>query len=229
MDAVDFNSFLALEYETLAEFAASLGLHADAAKWKSRHARLCRLIADRLWSEEARFYVDYDIERQEPSTVLAISGFLPLICGAASRAQAARLAECLVDPAMFGTAFPVPSIAAQDTQHYAKDCWRGPVWININWLIARGFDRYGWGDVAATLRSQTMRGIEESFDKYGVLFEFYDDRREVDPPKLLRKGRCAPEASPYHQVLHDYGWTASLYVDLCTRPAGDDGIAQQGR
>jgi len=214
MDAVDFNSFLALECEILAEFATSLDLQADAAKWKSRHAHLCRLVADRLWSKESRFFVDYDIERQEPSAVLASSGFLPLICGAAFQAQAIRLAECLVDPAMFGTAFPVPSIAAQDTHHYAKDCWRGPVWVNINWLIARGLDRYGLGDVAAALRSQTMREIEGSFGKYGVLFEFYDDRREVDPPKLLRKGKCAPEESPYHQVLHDYGWTASLYVDL---------------
>lgn len=214
MDAVDFNSFLALECEILAEFAASLGLNEDATKWKSRHAHLCRLIASRLWSEKLAFFVDYDIVRHAPSSVLASSGFLPLICGAASAAQAIRLAEHLHDPRMFGTAFPVPSIAASDTDHYAKDMWRGPVWININWLIARGFDRFGLADVAANLRGQTLREIEVFCEKYGVLFEFFDDRRKVDPPKLLRKGKCAPEESPYHQALHDYGWTASLYVDL---------------
>jgi putative isomerase len=42
----------------------------------------------------------------------------------------------------------------------------------------------------------------------------------VDPPALLRKGRCAPEISPYHQVIHDYGWTATLYLDwLYSQPA----------
>jgi neutral trehalase len=214
MDAVDFNSFLALECEILAGFAASLDRRADAAKWKDKHARLCRLIDDRLWSKKDRFFVDYDIERKAHSPVLASSGFLPLICGAASRAQADRLAECLADPAMFGTAFPVPSIAVKDTKHYAKDMWRGPVWINLNWLIIRGFERYGMREVAAKLQAHTLQEIEKAFDKHGVLFEFYDDRGEVDPPKLLRKGKCAPEQNPYHQVFHDYGWTATLYADL---------------
>ena len=214
LDAVDFNSFLSQECQIVAGFAHVLGLADEASKWMKRHEELNRLIASRLWSEELGFFVDYDTERHEPSPVLASSGFLPLICGAASKTQAARLAECLADPTMFGTAFPVPSIAAQDTQHYAKDMWKGPVWININWLIARGFERYGFGDVAAQLRSRTMEEIEDAFEKHGTLFEFYDDRREVTPPRLLRKGKCAPDVSPYHQVFHDYGWTASLYVDL---------------
>ena len=214
MDAVDFNSFLALECEIMAEFAAALGLPGDAAKWRAAHARLCRLIAGRLWSEKLGFFVDYDIDRQAQSDVLASSGFLPLICGAASPAQAARLAEHLRDPRMFGAVFPVPSIAAGDTRHYAGDMWRGPVWINLNWLIAAGFERYGFGDLATELRARTVREIETFCEQYGVLFEFYDDRRAVAPPELMRKGKGAGEQSPYHQVLHDYGWTATLYVDL---------------
>jgi hypothetical protein len=220
LDAVDFNAFLSHECEVMAEFAQKLGLADEAAKWAHRHAELNRRIASRLWCEERGFFVDYDTERRAPSPVLASSGFLPLLCGAASPAQAARLAACLADPSMFGTPFPVPSIAAQDTQHYAKDMWRGPVWININWLIARGLERYGLVVAADRLRSQTLEEIEENCEKYGTLFEFYDDRREVAPPRLLRKGKCAPEASPYHQVFHDYGWTASLYVDLACATAG---------
>jgi putative isomerase len=214
MDAVDFNAFLALECEVLAEFAASLGLTADAAKWKARHERICRLIRERLWSSEFDFFVDYDVEKEAQSPVLASSGFLPLICGAASESQAARLAEHLSDPEMFGVALPVPSIAARDREHYSKDMWRGPMWVNLNWLIAAGFERYGREEIATRLRKQTIQEIEDSCEQYGTLFEFYDDRREVPPPQLLRKGTCDPENSPYHQVFHDYGWTASLYVDL---------------
>jgi neutral trehalase len=219
LDAVDFNSFFSLECQVMAGFAHGLGLADDAAKWMNRHMEMNRLIAARLWSDEIGFFVDYDTERRALSSVLASSGFLALICGAASREQAARLAECLADPTMFGTAFPVPSIAAQDTQHYSKDMWRGPVWINLNWLIMRGFDRYGMKDVVAALRTRTMKGIEAGFGRYGVLFEFFDDRGEVEPPKLLRKGQCAPEKSPLHQVFHDYGWTATLYADMAYQNA----------
>ena len=214
LDAVDFNAFLASECEVLADFAVLLGLHEDAMKWKAHHERLCRLINERLWSDENRFYMDYDVDREAFSPVLASSGFLPLICGAASPEQASQLAGHLRDPELFGTALPVPSVAAKDVGHYAKDMWRGPVWVNLNWLIAYGFERTGLRDVADELRNKTMREIEKMHEQYGTFFEFYDDQQVVDPPRLLRKGKCAPEEHPYHQVFHDYGWTATLYVDM---------------
>jgi neutral trehalase len=167
-----------------------------------------------LWSDQHRFFVDYDVDGQEQSPVLASSGFLPLICGAASEEQARHLAAHLEDPGMFGTPFPVPSIAMRDAKHYSKDMWRGPTWININWLIARGLDRYGMHDAARELRERTVAGVETYCERFGVPFEFYDDRDEVAPPELLRKGKCAPRESPYHQVFHDYGWTATLYADM---------------
>jgi hypothetical protein len=52
--------------------------------------------------------------------------------------------------------------------------------------------------------------------KYGTLFEFYDDRKKVDPPELLRKGRNLPDS--YHQAFHDFGWTATLYIDMLLAP-----------
>ena len=214
MAAVDFNSFLALEYELLAEFAATLGREADEARWKEQHARLCRLISKRLWSPKHGFFLDYDTERQAHCPVLASSGFMPLICGAATAAQAGALARHLRNPATFGTPLPVPSVAAGDAEHYSPDMWRGPVWVNLNWLVAFGFKRYGRRKVAAKLVEQTVGAIEENCERYGSLYEFFDARNETPPPQLLRKGKCAPEESPYHQVFKDYGWTATLYADF---------------
>ncbi|MFA5206733.1 MAG: trehalase family glycosidase [Lentisphaeria bacterium] len=228
LDAVDFNSFLALECETLAGFARQLGRPAEARNWEERHAVLCRLIRERLWSEAHRFFVDYDVTAGAPSPVLASSGFLPLICGAATPEQAQELARHLADPATFGTPLPVPSVAAGDTAHYAKDMWRGPVWVNLNWLIAMGFERYGLAAAAAGLRARTRAEIERCCERYGTFFEFYDDRGEVEPPRLLRKGRCAPEVSPYLQVVHDYGWTTTLYADLVCREGKNRGMCQPG-
>ena len=50
--AVDFNSYLALECEILGEFARRLGYEEDQARWTERHAQLCRLINQYLWSEK---------------------------------------------------------------------------------------------------------------------------------------------------------------------------------
>ncbi|MCH8513810.1 MAG: flagellar biosynthesis protein FlgM [Kiritimatiellae bacterium] len=217
MDAVDFNAFLARECEIMAEFARELGRTEDANRWAEHHQRLCRLIRERLWSADLNFFVDYDIEKNAPSDVLACSGFLPLLCGAASPEQAAKLVEHLRNPDTFGTPFPVPSVAACQARNLGKDMWRGPVWINLNWLIAEGLDRYGYTGPAEDLRQQTRAEIQRHCETYGTFFEFYDAQRETDPPRLHRKGACAPEESPYKQVFHDFGWTATLYVDLCFR------------
>ncbi len=212
LKATDFNAFLSLECEILAKFAAELDMTDDAALWTKRHKELNRLINERLWNEKEKFYFDYDIDQDRMSEVMASSGFLPLICGAPSRRQARDIVSHLSNPKTFKTAFPIPSVAVCSEEYYAKDMWRGPVWININWLVAYGLIRYGFRKEAKSLINRTMSELEKMYLKYGVFFEFYDDRGEVDPPKLLRKGKNIPDS--YHQALHDFGWSATLYIDF---------------
>ena len=229
--AVDFNSYLALECETMAGFAAVLGREGDVTPWQQRHDRLCRLINQHLWSDEHQFYCDYDATAGELSPVLSSAGFLPLICGAATPERASALARHLRDPQMFGTTLPVPSIAACDTTQYAKDMWRGPTWVNVNWLIARGLERYApqsdeFEALAKTLDASTVAEIERTCGRYGTFFEYFDDRRMVEPPQLLRKGSCNP-SNPFRQVIHDYAWTATLYVDLVSRSSSSTRLSSR--
>lgn len=62
----------------------------------------------------------------------------------------------------------------------------------------------------------TRRELEKFYLKYGTFFEFYDDRCEVDPPKLLRKHILAPdgEFDIYRHIIHDYGWTGTLFLEI---------------
>lgn len=212
LEATDFNAFIASECEIMAEFANELGLADEAEIWKKRHTKLNKRINERLWNAKEKFYFDYDITKDEMSKVMASSGFLPLLCGAPSKEQAAAIVAHLSNPKTFQTAFPVPSIAVSCNEFYSKDMWRGPVWININWLIAHGLRRYGFNSEANALEKTTMKELEKMYLKYGSFFEFYDDRLEIDPPGLLRKGKNIPDS--FYQSFHDYGWSATLYIDL---------------
>jgi hypothetical protein len=212
LDAVDFNCYLARECECLAGFATRLGRPEEAALWARRHETLCEAIRRELWDEENGFFFDRDISTGLKTGIWASVGFLPLICGAATPAQAEQLLKQLRPGGKFATPVAMPSIALDDPG-CTHDMWRGPVWINLNWMIAHGLERYGHLDEAEALRASTIAEIERWHAALGTIFEYYDARGTVPPDQLPRKGRCDP-SNFWHQSFHDYGWSATLYVDL---------------
>jgi glycogen debranching enzyme len=67
--------------------------------------------------------------------------------------------------------------------------WHGPVWVNLNWLLARGPRTHGLD--AAALEATTLRLVEA-----GGMREYFDP--------LTGEGRGAD----------DFSWTAALALDL---------------
>ena len=214
LDAPDFNAFLAYECESLAMFIPE-----KRDYWMAHHDRLCKLMNERLWSDEVNLYVDYDVVANKRTDVMSSAGFLPLLCGAATPEQAAKMAAHLTDPETFGTPFRIPSIARKNVAAYKKDMWRGPVWTNINYMIALGLERYGYHELAKSIVQDTLREQEKFYLQFGTFFEFYDDRQELPPPELERKGKMEDGSyHPFHQVFHDYGWSGTLYIEMLNRP-----------
>ena len=212
LDAVDFNSYLARECECLSAMASRLGRHGEATRWNHRYATLCESIRRELWDEEQGFFFDREISSGRHTGVWAATGVLPRLCGAATPAQVERLIAQLRTGGRFATPVPLPSIALDDPG-CTHDMWRGPMWVNLNWMVAHGLERNGHPNEARALRASTMAEIERWHAISGTLFEYYDTRGEVAPDRLPRKGRLDP-SNFYHQTFHDYGWTATLYVDL---------------
>ena len=211
LNSPDFSAYAAAEYEHLAAMARRLGREDEAARWDERARATRSRIDERLWSEELGLYVDRDVRKGRPMNVPTAAGFLPLVCGAPSPDRAGRLARHLDDPETFGTELPVAGAPPADRKRYSPDKWRGPAWANVNWLIARGFARYGLTDAAARIRDRTLEHIERWYERTGCLWEYYDTTGERPPSHLLRRGRREPE--PPHMTIADYGWTAAVYVD----------------
>ena len=104
--------------------------------------------------------------------------------------------------------------------------WRGPVWINYNYMIAEGLENYGECNLAEKLRLDTVNMVDRWYKQSGTVFEFYDSE-DVTPPWLLnRKGEVV---EPYdfrvrYQAIRDYGWTATLTFDMLNRLKNDNKI-----
>ena len=211
--AIDFSCFMANEMRYMSKIAKEIGK--DFIKYDDAYERMKASINKLLWDEETGFYYDYDTETERLHKVKSVASFLPLFAGVCDDDKAKRLVEHLTNPNEFYTEVPLASISVDDAT-YGIDMWKGPVWINFNYMIAEGLSEYGFGMVARDITEKTVKLVEQWYEKKGVIFEFYDSANIVEPNKLRRKGESI---EPYNidirvQSIRDYGWSACLSCDM---------------
>ena len=181
----------------------------------SWYERIKADINSTLWCEEDGFYYDYDIQHNYLHKVQSVSSFLPLFAGISSEEQCRKLTAHLVNPDEFGTEFPIPTISKKD-KTFGSDLWRGPVWINYNYMISRGLADYGYGELSRKIKDKTLEVINEWYNHTGTVYEFYDSENRIPPFCFNRKGQVH---EPYdfrvkYQTIRDYGWSITLAFDL---------------
>ena len=49
----------------------------------------------------------------------------------------------------------MPCVGRNESTFDENSYWRGPVWVNVNWLAGIGWDCYGRSELSAALRNQT--------------------------------------------------------------------------
>ena len=208
VDAVDFGAWLTHDFDCLARLLHRLDepTRGDAAAAEAR--RIGDATDGLLWHSGRNFYLDRYTDGTW-SDVASHVGFTPLWAGLPSPERARRLAEHLDDPARFGSALPVPSVPL-DSGAFSKDMFRGPVWVNLNYMIERGLRRYGLTRQADHVRDATLDAVARWYQREGCLFEFYDALDLTSPRDLDRKARLAlgEGVGP----ISDFGWTAALTV-----------------
>lgn len=96
--------------------------------------------------------------------------FSPLFASALEKAEAKRLVvEYLLDTRKFWTPFAIPTVAVNERKFNPKGYWRGPMWVNVNWMLHRGLVKYGFRDAAQQLLEKTVAVIEKS-----GFYEYYN-------------------------------------------------------
>lgn len=212
LDAIDFSVYMAHDYACLAQICAAVGETDKAEKYTGIAIEISQAIHTHLWGGD--FYYDRDLDGNL-SAVKAWTGFLPLLLDDTPSAHVQQMVALLQDPDHFASAVPVPSVALSDAK-WSTDMWRGPTWINANYLIIQGLRRHGYHAEAAKLTEQTLTIVEKYYQQFGVVFEFYDSKDRVTPTQCDRKGQWQ---APYDirrkmDSIRDYHWTAALTLAL---------------
>lgn len=190
--APDLNTYLCMQCESLAQIAELIDEVGDAARFRAEADRLAAAMIDQLWDDERGYFVARHAGR--PIPVFTPFSLLPLWTGRLPETINKRLIEHLTNPQTFWTAWPLPTVAANDPKFDPKQMWRGPTWVNINYLFVEALQRVGRADLAVQLRQKSLDLVMQHND----IYEYYDPLTAERPPK----------AAPI------FGWTSAVFIDM---------------
>ena len=144
------------------------------------------------WDEQRGLFVDRGAD-----PVPTIGGLLAAY-GLPGHTSNHNLADCVQDPGSFGPDRVYPwyptSVSRRSPFFEPRRYWRGPVWVNINWLTAEALEWAGHDWRAEELRGSTLELVAEN-----GFWEYYDPRTGEG----LGSDR--------------FSWTAALTIDLLSR------------
>ncbi|WP_460631436.1 amylo-alpha-1,6-glucosidase [Leifsonia lichenia] len=193
----DLAAYLILQDDLLASRARSVGDAAAAERHTARAERTLALLED-MWDDDVGFFRSRGAGALLPAET-AVS-LLPLLTGRLPGRIVSRMLEALDDPDRFATRWVVPTVAARDADFSSERMWRGPVWVNINALIAEGLAVSGHAERSRELVEATLRLVQHA----GGPHEYFN-------PLTGAKARTATTS---------FGWSAALCIDLAVRASG---------
>ncbi|MDR3793750.1 MAG: trehalase family glycosidase [Terracidiphilus sp.] len=182
-----------------AELARRLKREADHARLAAQTRALGEKIQTLCWDPRDRFYYTVDVQcvdrRAElipsvargmdmqwqalPLRIQMFTGFLPMWCGLATKAQAEDLVRLhYANRESFHGAYGVRSLSARETMYSLAfssnpSNWLGPVWIVVNYLVWKGLVNYGYAAEARELACTTVRMLAADLKRRGSLNEYY--------------------------------------------------------
>lgn len=155
VESLDLNSYLCLEMEALAKIAGVICDHTGAVTWSDRATTLLNRLVEGSWDPSTRRGCFGQKNRARIPSRTPFNLF-PLITGKLPADISRRLVSHLTDPEQFWRRYPVPSVALDDPAYDPIRMWRGPTWVNVNYLLIEGLGRSGFPDVARALRRSTL-------------------------------------------------------------------------
>lgn len=168
-----FNGVLCWSNEALIEMGHVLG--EDVLEIILWNELTVHSMNEKLWNQEKGYYHAFDRVAHAPIPIPVNSGLLPLVGLVPTQEQAEAMLRHLEGPTFGGAPkdvylCPTYSPQAKDID-YAR-YWRGPVWINTNWLLYQGLLRYDMKDMAERVRRDSL----ELLDQFGF-YEYFDPRK----------------------------------------------------
>jgi putative isomerase len=188
----DLNAYLVLQMQCLNRIALEIGETDAAQAWGWKAEEFQQRLDELLWDENEGLYFGH--RNGKPVRLKTPFSLFPLLTGNLSNERKTRLASHLDNGKMFASFFPVPSVAMDEPFFDPEQMWRGPAWVNVNYLLVEGLKNSDFTEEAGKLRRVTL----ERLMKHPDFYEYYNPLT----------GEPGKKAAPV------FGWSAALFIDL---------------
>lgn len=148
---VDLISWMGMMTRSLRRIAEALDEKEDAQEYARYENAILRNIDDLHWDEKAKTFCDATIDEYEDDVHVCHKGYisiLPFLTGLISP-DSPRLGptlDLINDPNELWSDYGIRSLSKSD-EFYGKgeNYWRGPVWMNMNYLVVKNLYVSIWG------------------------------------------------------------------------------------
>jgi putative isomerase len=192
VESPDLNTYLCVQMGSLAMIAEALGMEAEGAMWRRRAAAIVRRMIEDFWDPEAGLF--RAMHEDEPVPVSTPFNLYPLWTGQLPDEIGERLIAHLISANEFWGEHVIPSVARNDPHFDPETMWRGPVWVNINYIFVEALRQVGEHALADDLLERTLDLIMS----HPGIYEYYS----------------AETGEPPATAAEAFGWTAAVFIDL---------------
>ncbi len=193
-----FNAMLIKSNESLIELYELIGGNENKIKQlKKWQQKSITSFNDKLFDEELGAYIHYDLRNERALRHLSSSSFAPLFANIPDTEKAETMVNVMMEKFGNENQYLCASFDPTSERFNPKKYWRGPVWVNLNWMLYNGLKQYGFNDIAERVKTDTITIIENN-----GFYEYFDSRKEMHKDNKAGYGG------------NNFSWTAALLIDL---------------
>ncbi|KAG0246517.1 Processing alpha glucosidase I [Mortierella sp. GBA43] len=187
---VDLLSWIGYMNRNLQSIAAIVGEEDDVEDLEDHYKDIVANVDDLHWSDDYKAYCDLSTDEDQGSFHVCHKGYIslfPMLLGIVNpeSKNLDHILDLMYDPEELWTPFGLRSLSKSDI-FFAKDenYWRGPVWININYLalhslktnyLEKGPYKEKAKKIFNELRDNVIRNIYNEYVRTGYVWEQYNE------------------------------------------------------
>ncbi|KAJ9098489.1 hypothetical protein QFC19_006356 [Naganishia cerealis] len=187
---VDLMSWMGFFAQTMREVAEYLGEEDDEVEYKRHERGILANLEDLHWSEDDQAYCDVTVNDDDESEFVCHKGYIslfPLLLQHVNTTSPhlGAILDLISAPDQLWSEYGIRSLSASHPLFgQGEDYWRGPIWIQMNWLALKALkEKYAVEegpyqqkakDIYTRLRQNVVKNVHKEFERTGYVWEQYD-------------------------------------------------------